>query len=138
MLPWARASIDLIRARGSMFHLSDNLDKAVALNREVLDDLGHLLGASEHPACTRPQVEQLLQLMHKDLRMYSSKSGYDTNLPADAWILHKAWRASYARMRNQRRYHERQDSQQELDADSAAEAATPAPDLFVMKSMLSV
>ena len=127
ILPWARASIDLIRARGSMFHLSDNLDKAVALNREALDDLGHLLGASEHPACTRPQVEQLLQLMHKDLRMYSSKSGYDTHLAADAWILHQSWRESYTRACNQKRYQARRDSQQELDADSAAEAATPAP-----------
>ena len=75
MLPWARESIDLIRARGSMFQLSDNLDKAMALNQNALDVLGRLLGTSVRPACTRPQLEQMLRLMHDELCMYSSKSG---------------------------------------------------------------
>ena len=109
MLPWAKASIDLIRARGSMFLLNTDLDTAVALNQEALDDLGHLLGASMHPACTRPQLEQLLQLMHDNLRMYSSE-GYDTSLAADAWILHQSWRESYTRACNHKRYQARRDS----------------------------
>ena len=127
MQPWARASINLIRARGPMFQVSPDIDKAMALNREALDELGHLLGVSEHPACTKLHVEQLLRLMHDELRMYGSDGRCDDRLAVDAWILHQSWRESYTRARNHKRYRARKDSQQELDADSVAEAATPAP-----------
>ena len=61
ILEWARPLKDVLCARGSLFQLDEDLDKAWALNQKALDDLGQLFGASVHPACTRAQLEQLLR-----------------------------------------------------------------------------
>ena len=137
ILEWARPLQDVIRARGSVFQLRSDMDEAAALNRQALDDLGQLFGASVYPACTRLQLEQCLGRLHAELRVYGNGDGCERLIAPEAMLLHASWRETYTRAKNNKRYRARSGSnvdsaspgstsQREFDAASAAEAAIPA------------
>ena len=140
LLEYVSISIDVFRARRGLFELRTDMDEAVALNRKALEEICELCcSASDQPAYTRQQCEQLLQRMHAELRVYGN-GGCDRRLAADAMVLHSFWRDTYARASRRRRYLRTRapgdcDSSpmsscsQELDADFAAEAARPASTL---------
>jgi hypothetical protein len=104
LLQWASISIDVLRGRGSLFQLRGDLDEAAALNHEALADLGQLFGASVYPACTRPQLEQLLVRMDAQNHVYAIGGGRDPKLAADVALLHVHWRDMYRRASNRKRY----------------------------------
>ena len=65
LLEYVSISIDVFRARRGLFELRPDMDEAAALNRKALEEICELCcSASEQPAYTRLQCEQLLQRMH--------------------------------------------------------------------------
>ena len=140
LLEYVSISIDVFRARRGLFELRPDMDEAAALNRKALEEICELCcSASEQPAYTRLQCEQLLQRMHAELQVYGN-GGCDRRLAADAMLLHSFWRKTYARASRRRSYlrvrapgdcdsSPMSSCSQELDADFAAEAARPASTL---------
>ena len=140
LLEYVSISIDVFRARRGLFELRPDMDEAAALNRKALEEICELCcSASEQPAYTRLQCEQLLQRMHAELQVYGN-GGCDSHLAADAMLLHSFWRKTYARASRRRSYlrvrapgdcdsSPGSSCSQELDADFAAEAARPASTL---------
>ena len=138
LLEYVSISIDVFRARRGLFELRTDMDEAAALNHEALADLGQLFGASVYPACTRPQLEQLLVRMDAQNHVYAIGGGRDPKLAADVALLHVHWREMYRRASNRKRYCARargassqepgtDSAPHEAGADFAAEAAMLAP-----------